>query len=71
MSDYAINIIYSDEDNGYVAEIPDLPGCSAFGVSVEDALAEVQKAREAWIAAAKDRGIDVPEPGIRRAASGI
>ena len=37
MTDYHINVFYSDEDGGYIAEIPDLPGCSAFAGSPDRA----------------------------------
>ena len=40
MKDYHINIFYSDEDEGYIADIPDLAACSAFGNTTEDALRE-------------------------------
>ncbi|RIK10771.1 MAG: type II toxin-antitoxin system HicB family antitoxin [Acidobacteria bacterium] len=70
MSDYAINIFYSEDDAGYIAEIPELPGCSAFGDSPEKALAELQVARGAWISAAKESGIEIPKPVTRHAASG-
>ena len=45
MTDYHINIFYSDEDEGYIADIPDLEACSAFGETAEEALAEVQELR--------------------------
>lgn len=47
MSDYHINIFYSDEDSAYVADIPDLDACSAFGPTPEMALSEVKKAKGA------------------------
>ena len=47
MKDYHINIFYSDEDEGYIADIPDLQHCSAFGVTPEDALREVETAKAA------------------------
>jgi predicted RNase H-like HicB family nuclease len=53
MKDYHVNVSYSDEDEGYIADIPDLQHCSAFGVTPQEALAEVLKAKEAWIKAAK------------------
>lgn len=62
MEDYHINIFSSDEDGGYVADIPDLEFCSAFGASPEEALAEVQRAKEAWVAAAQAAGKPIPEP---------
>lgn len=52
MKDYHINVFYSKEDEGYIADIPDLPHCSAFGVSPEEALQEVLKAKQAWLEAA-------------------
>lgn len=67
MSDYHINLFYSDEDGGYIADIPDLDACSAFGASPEDALAEVAKAKEAWLAAAREAGKPIPEPRYRPA----
>ncbi|HEY8021208.1 MAG TPA: type II toxin-antitoxin system HicB family antitoxin [Thermoanaerobaculia bacterium] len=54
MSDYHINIFWSDEDAAYVADIPDLDSCSALGHSPEEALAEVERAKEAWLAAARE-----------------
>ena len=45
MSDYHINVFWSDEDKGYIADIPDLEGCSAFGETPEQALAEVALAK--------------------------
>ena len=47
MSDYHINIFYSNEDGGYIADIPDLEACSAFGKTPQEALAEVQRAKAA------------------------
>ena len=65
MSDYHINIFYSDEDGGYVADIPDLESCSAFGRTPEEALAEVEKAKSAWLEAARDAGKPVPPARYR------
>jgi predicted RNase H-like HicB family nuclease len=65
MSDYHINLFYSDEDGGWIADIPDLDACSAFGTTPEEALAEVKRAKENWIAAAKAAGSQVPEPRYR------
>lgn len=62
MKDYHINIFYSDEDEGYIADIPDLESCSAFGDTPEDALREVLRAKSAWIEAAMAEGIAVPSP---------
>jgi predicted RNase H-like HicB family nuclease len=65
MSDYHINIFYSDEDGGYIADIPDLSSCSAFGATPEEALAEVALAREAWLEAARAEGKPIPPPRYR------
>lgn len=65
MKDYHINIFYSEEDGGYIADIPDLDACSAFGNTADEALTEVEKAKTAWIAAARDAGRPVPEPRYR------
>jgi len=65
MSDYHINIFYSDQDGGYIADIPDLDSCSAFGTTPELALAEVERAKAAWIDAAKAAGKPVPRPRYR------
>ncbi|MCJ7751987.1 MAG: type II toxin-antitoxin system HicB family antitoxin [Armatimonadetes bacterium] len=65
MSDYHINIFYSDEDGGYVADIPDLEACSAFGETPEQALAEVERAKAAWLEAARAAGKPIPPPRYR------
>jgi predicted RNase H-like HicB family nuclease len=67
MSDYHINIFFSDEDGGYIADIPDLEACSAFGKTPEEALAEVERAKEAWLAAARKAGKPIPPPRYRPA----
>ncbi|MFI4990592.1 MAG: type II toxin-antitoxin system HicB family antitoxin [Solirubrobacterales bacterium] len=67
MSDYHINLFYSDEDAAYVADIPDLEACSATGTTAEVALAEVERAKEAWLTAAREAGRRVPEPRYRPA----
>jgi len=65
MKDYHINIFYSEEDGGYIADIPDLAACSAFGRTPEEALAEVARAKEAWLQAARDAGKPIPPPRYR------
>ena len=65
MSDYHINIFYSDEDGGYIADIPDLEACSAFGATPEEALAQVETAKAAWLDAARAAGKPVPAPRYR------
>jgi predicted RNase H-like HicB family nuclease len=65
MKDYHVNLFYSDEDEGYIADIPDLKHCSAFGETPEEALREVLQAKKAWIEAAIANGKPVPEPRFR------
>lgn len=65
MSDYHINVFHSEEDAGYIADIPDLDACSAFGSTPQEALIEVLSAKEEWLAAAAERGIPTPEPRYR------
>lgn len=67
MSDYHINIFYSEEDGGYIADIPDLAVCSAFGDTPAEALAEVEVAKRLWLEAARAEGKPVPEPRYRPA----
>jgi predicted RNase H-like HicB family nuclease len=62
MRDHHINIFYSQQDGGYIADIPDLRFCSAFGASPEEALREVLAAKEAWVEAANEEGKPVPPP---------
>ena len=67
MSDYHINIFYSEEDAAYVADIPDLDACSALGPTPEQALNEVEKAKQLWLEAARAAGKPVPVPRYRPA----
>jgi len=62
MKDYHINIFYSEEDEGYIADIPDLKYCSAFGDTPEEALREVLLAKSAWLEAASAEGKPIPLP---------
>ena len=59
---YPINIFWSDEDDGYIAEVPTLPGCSAWGRNEADAAREAGDAIAAWVAAANAAGKAVPVP---------
>jgi predicted RNase H-like HicB family nuclease len=65
--DYHINVFYSQDDGGYIADIPDLDACSAFGDSPQSALEEVLQAKDAWLVSARERGIAVPPPRYRPA----
>jgi predicted RNase H-like HicB family nuclease len=65
MKDYHVNLFYSEEDEGYIADIPDLKNCSAFGETPEEALREVLEAKKAWLEAAEASGKPIPEPRFR------
>ena len=67
MKDYHINVFFSDEDDCYVADIPDLKFCSALGDTPEEAVREVEIAKAAWLKAARQRGKPVPKPSYRPA----
>jgi len=62
MHRYTIIVFWSDEDAAWVADVPDLKSCSAFGKSPEEAVAEVRIAMNAWLAAARDAGLPIPKP---------
>ena len=65
MRDYHINVFYSDGDGGWIADIPDLVACSAFGKTPQEALREVVKAKAAWLEAAFAEHKPIPEPRYR------
>ncbi|MBC7825549.1 MAG: type II toxin-antitoxin system HicB family antitoxin [Candidatus Parcubacteria bacterium] len=67
MNNYHINVFYSKDDEGYIADIPDLKFCSAFGATPEEAVHEVEIAKSLWIEAAKASGKPIPEPKYRPA----
>ena len=67
MKDYHINIFYSEEDDGYIADIPDLTYCSAFGVTPEEALEQALIAKKAWLESAQAEGKPIPTPRYRPA----
>jgi predicted RNase H-like HicB family nuclease len=59
---YEIIIYWSDADETFVAEVPELPGCAADGKNYEEALANVVRICEEWIETAKQLGRPVPQP---------
>lgn len=65
MKDYHINVFMSEEDGGYIADIPDLAHCSAFGATPEEALAQVLVAKASWLEAANAEGKPIPPPKYR------
>ena len=66
MNKYEIIIYWSDEDSAFVAEVPELPGCSAHGATHEAALVSAQEAIQLWINTAKEFGDPIPKPKGRR-----
>ena len=67
MTDYHINVFWSDEDQSGVADIPDLAKCSALSDTPEEAVHEVLLAKQAWIDSAREHGDPVPDPRYRPA----
>lgn len=66
MSKFAISIVWSDEDQVFISEVPELPGCVAHGATREEALANAQAAMELWIEVARKRGRQIPVPEHHR-----
>ena len=66
MHKYEIIIYWSDDDQVFIAEVPELPGCIAHGDTQDNALREANEAIELWIATAKEFGDSVPVPKGRR-----
>ncbi|MBW6517321.1 MAG: type II toxin-antitoxin system HicB family antitoxin [ANME-2 cluster archaeon] len=62
MHKYAIEIFYSEEDEGYIAVVPELQGCSAFGETEEEALEEVKIGMELWLETAIKESRKIPKP---------
>ena len=65
MNKYHINVFYSEDDEGYIADIPDLKFCSAFGGTPEKAMVEVMTAQKIWLEAAIKSGRDIPKAKYR------
>ena len=66
MDKYEVIIFWSAEDDTYVAEIPELPGCMADGATQEEALANAKAAERLWLDTAKEFGDHIPDPKGRR-----
>ncbi len=62
MDKYEIILYWSNEDRAFVAEVPELPGCSAHGDSHEAALSHVKEAIRLWIDTAREFGDPIPQP---------
>jgi len=63
---YEIILYWSNQDQAYIAEVPELPGCAADGPSYQEAIANVEVIIDEWIETAKELGRKVPEPKGRR-----
>jgi predicted RNase H-like HicB family nuclease len=66
MGKYEIILFWSAEDQAFIADVPELPGCMAHGTTHEEALANVKLAMELWVETAREFGDPVPEPKGRR-----
>ncbi len=66
MLNYEIILYWSEEDGVFVAEVPELPGCTAHGDTQEAALASAKEAMQLWIETAREFGDPVPAPKGRR-----
>ncbi len=66
MHRYGTIIHWSEEDQSFIAEVSELPGCMAHGASQEEALANAEEAIQLWLDAAKEFGDPIPEPKGRR-----
>jgi predicted RNase H-like HicB family nuclease len=62
---YHIDVFWSEADGAWVADVPDLQSCCAFGDTPSEALAEVEQAMEAWLSVAQEEGLPIPEPTPR------
>lgn len=73
-TEYRIDVFYSDEDEGWIADIPDLDACSAFGETPEEAVAEVQEAKRLRLETAQETAKPIPparKPPLGSLDSGI
>lgn len=66
MNKYEIIIYWSIDDNCYIAEVPELPGCLAHGISDEEAFLNIKDAISLWLQTAMEFGDKIPEPKGRR-----
>jgi predicted RNase H-like HicB family nuclease len=66
MYKYETIIYWSDEDQSFIADVPELPGCMAHGASPDEALANAQEAMQLWLDTAHEFGDPIPEPKGRR-----
>ncbi len=65
MKKYAIVVFYSEEDESWVADLPDFKYCTAFGDTPDEAVKELMIAQELWLEAAEANGDPIPEPKFK------
>jgi predicted RNase H-like HicB family nuclease len=61
-----VDIFCSEEDGGFIANVPELPYCSAFGETYEEALQEALAAMDLYLSALREEGTEAPKPRTRR-----
>ncbi len=61
-ANYEIILYWSDQDQAFIAEVPELPGCMADGATYEESLANVKTVMDEWIETARDLGREIPQP---------
>ena len=66
---YHINVFWSDEDECWIADVPDLRFCSAHGNTPAEAVEKVRDAIQGWLEVARANGMTIPEPAYRPAPS--
>jgi len=62
MSKYAMIIYWSDKDQSFIVEVPELPGCMADGPTYREAVANAERVIEEWLETAKEQGREIPVP---------
>ena len=65
MSKYEIILYWSEEDQAFIAEVPELPGCAADGATRQQAIANAESVIAEWVETARELGRPVPEPKRR------
>lgn len=68
MSQYSMNIFWSNTDKAYLVEVPELPGCMADGKTRNEAIEHAESIIAEWIETAKELGRPIPSPILREAA---
>ncbi|MBV8708775.1 MAG: type II toxin-antitoxin system HicB family antitoxin [Acidobacteriaceae bacterium] len=62
MTKYEITLYWSEEDKAFIAEVPELSGCVAHGITRQEALANVETVISEWLETARELGRDIPKP---------